>query len=92
MWFVPPPLENPLKDKQEDREDGGAGGGENLSTEWESCPDPDNGAALQRPSVRTEGTGPWTYDTRDKDGTMRQTWVRDFKDNLARQVKLSPIC
>lgn len=25
MWFVPPPLENPLKDKQEDREDGGGG-------------------------------------------------------------------
>lgn len=44
MWFVPPPLENPLKDKQEDREDGGG----DLSTEWESCPDPDNVAQLSR--------------------------------------------
>lgn len=45
MWFVPPPLENPLKDKQEDREDGGGG---DLSTEWESRPDPDNVAQLSR--------------------------------------------
>lgn len=46
MWFVPPPLENPSKDKQEDREDGGGGG--DLSTEWESRPDPDNVAQLSR--------------------------------------------
>lgn len=91
MWFVPPPLENPLKDKQEDREDGG-GGGESQHRVRKSSRPRQRGTALQRPSVRTEGTGPWTYDTGDKDGTMCQTWVGDFKDNLARQVKISPIC
>lgn len=69
MWFVPPPLDNPLKDKQEDGEDGVGGG--NLIMEWESLPDPDNVA--QRPSVRTGGAGPWTCDTGDKDGTVYQT-------------------
>lgn len=57
-------------------------GRRDLSMEWKSSKPWQCGTALQRPSVRTEGVGPWTYDTRGQGWGCVKPVSRTFKDNL----------